>query len=51
MFTEGCGDPVCTELMTYDLDGTGGIDGMSVGNGTLFVNKAGPDGGLYALRR
>jgi hypothetical protein len=48
---EGCGDPACTELMTYDLDGSGGIYGMSVSNGTLFVNKAGPDGGLYALRR
>lgn len=47
----GCGAPSCDgeEVAVIDTGpGTGGIYGMSVSLGTLFVNKAGPDGQLIA---
>ena len=46
----GCGSPTCDELTSVGLgSGTGGIQGMSVAGGMLFVNKAGPGGGLLAF--
>jgi hypothetical protein len=48
---DGCGAPTCSGLTTIDTGpGTGGLYGSSVTFGTLFVNKAGPDGQLIAFR-
>jgi outer membrane protein assembly factor BamB len=48
---EGCGSPSCSELAVIDTGpGTGGLYGMSVAGGSLFVNKAGPDGQLIAYQ-
>jgi hypothetical protein len=48
---DGCGAPSCGELTVVDAgSGTGGIYGMSVTAGTLYVNKAGPGGQLIAYR-
>ena len=47
----GCGAPTCSGLTTIDNGpGTGGLFGSSVTFGTLFVNKAGPNGQLIAFR-
>jgi hypothetical protein len=47
---DGCGSATCSELTTIDLGpGTGGLYGMSVAAGTLFVSRAGPGGSLTAF--
>lgn len=47
---DGCGAPTCDEIASVDLGpGTGGVYGMSVAGGMLFVHKAGPDGRLFAF--
>jgi len=47
---DGCGAPTCSEITSVDLGpGLGGIYGMSVSGGMLFVNQAGPDGHLFAF--
>jgi hypothetical protein len=47
---DGCGAPACDALTTIDTGpGTGRISGMSVSNGALFVNKAGPGPQLLAF--
>jgi hypothetical protein len=47
---DGCGSPSCSEVALVDTGtGTGGLYGMSVANGALFVSKAGPGGQLIAF--
>ena len=48
---DGCGAPNCSSISVVDLgSGTGGLNGMSVAAGTLYVNKAGPGGQVTAFR-
>lgn len=48
---DGCGGSTCSELETLDITpGAGGLYGMSVAAGTLFVSKAGPGGHVSAYR-
>jgi hypothetical protein len=47
---DGCDAPTCDEIASVDLGpGTGGVYGMSVAGGMLFVHKAGPGGRLFAF--
>ena len=47
---DGCGSPTCSEIAFVDAGtGTGGLYGMSLADGALFVSKAGPGGQLIAV--